>query len=182
MVNVWIFFYIMLLTVNATSGAAWFCWWLCSLVANYRKSLIRNNRVKKISTEPDAVIKRATSGSRAIGSPPLACRLHCWTMNLGIIGSEQEQPLLGYLSTLSCLSKTRLQRYICFTWSIFAHIYIGKFFSFSSELGVYLQQRFFFSFGSAIAVLRSWRCVGAILDRKQHFWHIEKACGFQTLQ
>jgi len=22
----------MLLTVNATSGAAWCCWWLCSLV------------------------------------------------------------------------------------------------------------------------------------------------------
>jgi len=35
---------------------------------NYRKSFIRNNRVKKMSSEPDAVIKRATSGSRAIGS------------------------------------------------------------------------------------------------------------------
>jgi len=34
----------------------------------YRKSFIRNNRVKKIPSEPDAVIKRATSGSRAIGS------------------------------------------------------------------------------------------------------------------
>jgi len=38
---------------------------------NYRKSFIRTNRVKKISREPDAVIKRATSGSRAIGSRPL---------------------------------------------------------------------------------------------------------------
>jgi len=36
-------------------------------------------------------------------------------MNLGIIGSEQEQRLLGYLSTFSCLSKARLQRFICFT-------------------------------------------------------------------
>ena len=32
-------------------------WWM----ENYRKSFIRNNRVKKISSEPDAVIKRATS-------------------------------------------------------------------------------------------------------------------------
>jgi len=53
----------------------------------------------------------------------------------------------------------------------------------SSKFGqIYLQQRFFFSFGSAIAVLRSWRCVGTILARKHHFWHIEKACGLQTLQ
>ena len=37
---------------------------------NYRKSLIRNNRVKKISSELDAVIKRATSDSRATGSRP----------------------------------------------------------------------------------------------------------------
>ena len=57
------------LTVNATSCAAWCCWWLCSL-ENYRKSFIRNNRVKKISSEPDALIKRATSGSRAIGYRP----------------------------------------------------------------------------------------------------------------
>jgi len=42
-------------------------WWM----ENYRKSFIQNNRVKKISSEPDAVIKRATSGSRAIGSRPL---------------------------------------------------------------------------------------------------------------
>jgi len=33
--------------------------------------LICNNRVKKISSEPHAVIKKATSGSRAIGSRPL---------------------------------------------------------------------------------------------------------------
>jgi len=39
-------------------------------VENYRKSFIGNNRVK-ISSEPDAVIKRATSGSRAIGPRPL---------------------------------------------------------------------------------------------------------------
>jgi len=38
---------------------------------NYRKSFIRNNRVEKISSEPDALIKRATSGSRAIGYRPL---------------------------------------------------------------------------------------------------------------
>jgi len=38
---------------------------------NYRKSFIRNNCVKKTSSEPDAVIKRATSGSQAIGSRPL---------------------------------------------------------------------------------------------------------------
>jgi len=37
-----------------------------------QQSFIRNNRVKKISSEPDAVIKRATSDSRAIGSRPLA--------------------------------------------------------------------------------------------------------------
>jgi len=42
-------------------------WWM----ENYGKSLIRNNRIKKISSEPDAVIKRATSGSRAKGSRPL---------------------------------------------------------------------------------------------------------------
>ena len=36
---------------------------------SYSKSFIRNNSVKKISSEPDAVIKKATtSGSRAIGS------------------------------------------------------------------------------------------------------------------
>jgi len=39
---------------------------------SYRKSFIRNNRVKKISNEPDAVIKTATSGPRAIGSRPLS--------------------------------------------------------------------------------------------------------------
>jgi len=38
---------------------------------NYRKSIIHNNRVTKTSSGPDAVIKRATSGSRAIGSRPL---------------------------------------------------------------------------------------------------------------
>jgi len=41
---------------------------LMALQENYRKSFIRNNRVKKISSEPDAAIKRATSGSRVIGS------------------------------------------------------------------------------------------------------------------
>jgi len=40
-------------------------------IENYRKSFIRNNRVKKISSESDALIKRATSGSRAIGYRPL---------------------------------------------------------------------------------------------------------------
>ena len=42
---------------------------------NYRKSFLRRNRVNKISSEPDAVIKRATSGSRAIGSWPLVQKL-----------------------------------------------------------------------------------------------------------
>jgi len=44
-------------------------------VGKFQKSFIRNNRVKKISSEPDAVIKRATSGSRAIGSRPLGYSL-----------------------------------------------------------------------------------------------------------
>jgi len=48
---------------------------LMALWENNRKSFIRNNRVKKISSEPDAVIKRATSGSRAIGSRPLSFSL-----------------------------------------------------------------------------------------------------------
>jgi len=39
---------------------------------NYRKRFIRNNRIKKISSEPDDVIKRATSGSQVIGSRPLS--------------------------------------------------------------------------------------------------------------
>jgi len=37
----------------------------------YTRCFIRNYRVKKISSEPDAIIKRATSGSRAMGSRPL---------------------------------------------------------------------------------------------------------------
>jgi len=61
-------------------------------------------------------------------------------MNLGIIGSEQEQRLLGYLSTFSCLIKARLQRFICFTQSMSTRIYIVNFFSFNSALGVYLHQ------------------------------------------
>ena len=43
----------------------------------YRRSFIRNNRVQKISSEPDAVIKRATSGSRVathrFPTPALDC-------------------------------------------------------------------------------------------------------------
>jgi len=58
----------MRLTVNATSGAAWCYWWLCR---KFTESFIRNNDGMKISSEPDAVINRATSGSRAIGSRPL---------------------------------------------------------------------------------------------------------------
>jgi len=38
---------------------------------NNGRSFIRSNRVKKISSEPDAIIKRATSGSQAMGSRPL---------------------------------------------------------------------------------------------------------------
>ena len=44
---------------------------LMALYENYRKSFIRNNRVKKTSSEPDVLIKRATSDSRAIGFRPL---------------------------------------------------------------------------------------------------------------
>jgi len=40
-------------------------------VGKLQKSFIRTIRVKKMSSEPDAVIKRATSGSRAIVSRPL---------------------------------------------------------------------------------------------------------------
>jgi len=42
--------------------------------------------------------------------------------------------------------------------TISTNIYIRNFFSFSSTLAIYLQQRFFV-FGSAMAVLRSWRSV-----------------------
>jgi len=60
----------MLLTVNTSCGAAW-CYGVADdFVGKLRKSFIRNNRVKKISSEPDAVIKRTTSGSRVIGSRP----------------------------------------------------------------------------------------------------------------
>jgi len=38
---------------------------------NYKKKFHSYQRVKKISSEPDAIIKRTTSGSRAIGSRPL---------------------------------------------------------------------------------------------------------------
>jgi len=44
---------------------------MMALWENDRRSFIHNNRVKKISSEPDAVIKRATLGSQAIGSRPL---------------------------------------------------------------------------------------------------------------
>jgi len=44
---------------------------LMALEEDYRNSFIRNNRAKKISSEPDAAIKRATSGSRATCSRPL---------------------------------------------------------------------------------------------------------------
>jgi len=39
---------------------------------NYRKRFIHNNRVKKISSEPDGVIKRATSGSQAWVAEPFS--------------------------------------------------------------------------------------------------------------
>jgi len=42
-----------------------------SFVGKLQKKFIHNSRVKKISSEPDAVIKTATSGSRATGSRPL---------------------------------------------------------------------------------------------------------------
>jgi len=42
---------------------------------NYRKSFILKNRVEKISSEPDALIKRATFDSRAIGYRPLGYSL-----------------------------------------------------------------------------------------------------------
>jgi len=49
------------------------------------------------------------------------------------MGSEQEQTLVGYWSTFSCWSKARLQRFISFAKRISTHIYIGNFFSFSSD-------------------------------------------------
>jgi len=53
---------------------------------NYRKRFIRNNRLKKISSEPDSVVKRGTSGSRTIGSRPLVWFLclafNCLTRNI----------------------------------------------------------------------------------------------------
>jgi len=53
----------MLLTVNATSGAAWYCcWWLCSLVDEKLQSFIRNNRVDKILSEPDRGRRFPTPG------------------------------------------------------------------------------------------------------------------------
>jgi len=51
-------------------------------VGKLQKSFTRNNRVKKISSEPDAVIKRATSGSRAIGSRPLLKKNECEGLKL----------------------------------------------------------------------------------------------------
>jgi len=48
-------------------------------VGKLQKSFIRNNRVKKISSETDAVSKRATSGSQAIGSRPLTLALSALT-------------------------------------------------------------------------------------------------------
>ena len=56
-----------LLVLHGTVVDGFVVWWM----KNYRKSFIRNNRVKKISNEPDAVIRRVTSGSWAIGSRPL---------------------------------------------------------------------------------------------------------------
>jgi len=44
---------------------------LMALLENYRNNFISNNRVKKILSDPDAVIKKAISGSRAIGFRPL---------------------------------------------------------------------------------------------------------------
>jgi len=68
-------------------------------MGNYRKSFIRNNHVKKLSSEPDAVIKRATSGSRAIGSRPLFCDLSSATdepQKLQIIIAKHEVWLLKH--------------------------------------------------------------------------------------
>jgi len=55
----------MLLTANVTSRGAWWCWWQ---IENYRKSFIHNTGVKKIPSEPDAVINRATSVATASAS------------------------------------------------------------------------------------------------------------------
>jgi len=58
----------MLLTVNAISGLHGVA---DGFVAITEKVSSVTYHVKKLSSEPDAVIKRATSGSRAIGSRPL---------------------------------------------------------------------------------------------------------------
>jgi len=41
-------------------------------VGKLQKKFDKYNHVKKISSEPDVVIKKTTSDSRAIGSQPLA--------------------------------------------------------------------------------------------------------------
>ena len=46
-------------------------------VVKLQKSLSCINRVKEISIKSDAVIKRATSGSRALGSRPLILSISC---------------------------------------------------------------------------------------------------------
>jgi len=55
---------------------------------NYRKKFIRNDRFKKIPSEADAVIKRATSGSRAIGSRPLQYTVSRFTNKPNIVYSR----------------------------------------------------------------------------------------------
>jgi len=55
------------LTVNATPGAAWCFRWLCREITEKVSSI---TIVLRKSSETDAVIKGATSGSRAIGSRP----------------------------------------------------------------------------------------------------------------
>ena len=85
----------MLLTVNATSGATWSCWWLCRKITEKVSSVT----IVKIPCEPDAVIKRATSGSRVIGSRSLDYR-----------SKVKQRPIaVMKISTLSCQLLSRLQ-------------------------------------------------------------------------
>jgi len=106
----------MLLTVNVTSGAAWCCRWLCSLVhekVRYRKNFIRNKRVQKISSEPDAIIKRATSDSR----PYLVlaiCELLTWLTNM----DSRMTTLFCSADTYSMFVLWKVQRNVSqITWS-----------------------------------------------------------------
>ena len=136
---------------------------------NYRKSLIRNNRVKKISSKPDAVIRRATSGSRAIGSRPLVyavrSRFDGTTFIPACIVSREMKALRKYLKiSLYCRNAMRLEA-----------IYL-------KTAIVHLQWQFVS--GAQIFLLRTYqkapwcKLIGPSTGHKQSFWWSdEKKCG-----